>query len=468
MTTDLNFSRPLDVHRWSVFPEVHQLVNDVHRACHGRLPASIAAKHFKVVLLDLYVAWLQHPDLKIAINRNSNAYMGESRYNALHITRKTVDVVDALLANGFIHQAMGFFNHETRRGRVARIWPTEKLLTCFKAANLAPHMAGRADNEEIIILRDDKGELLPYEDTPYVDAMRRLVRDYNDLLSKTFIDIRRLDEPWIMKSDGSKMSIGYHSQRVRRVFNRGSFDKGGRFFGAWWQGCPKDWRKEIFINDAPTIEQDYSSLHIALLYARKGVNYYQSNRGDAYQVETPDFLPSKEVTRQYAKLLLLMAVNAKSDKAAFAAFRDDRREDDDQLGSRLKDKQLAVLLASLRKRHPIIADSLGSDAGIELMNVDSRITEYVITRFLDKRIPVLTVHDSYIVNFAYGSLLGEVLTEAFNLVTDLYGIRSETTGVVLGDEESWRTQRLKEEAMTPSKGYNDRMIDWMAYRRDVD
>jgi hypothetical protein len=81
--------------------------------------------------------------------------------------------------------------------------------------------------------------------------------------------------------------LGPSRQQVHRVFNRSSFDNGGRFYGPWWQQCPKKWRREIFINDAPTIEQDYSSLHIALLYARRGINYYKQYNGDAYQLETP-------------------------------------------------------------------------------------------------------------------------------------------------------------------------------------
>ncbi len=466
MNPDLNISRPLDVHRWSEYPEVNQFVQQVHVACLGSLPNKVSAKHFKVVLLDLYVAWLQNPDLKIAIHRGSNAYTRLHRYNSLHITKKTIDVVDVLLAGGYIGQAKGFYDAETNVGRVSRIWATEKLLTLFKKAQLEPHMVQRAENEEVIILKDEHSKMIDYDETPQTQAMRASIRCYNDLLSNQFIDIRRLNDPWIEKSDGSRLSIGYHSQRVRRVFNRGSFDKGGRFFGAWWEGCPKEWRKEIFINDGPTIEQDYSSLHIALLYARKGVNYYQSNRGDAYQVERPDFLSSDELTRKYCKLLLLMAVNAKSDKATFSAFRNDRREDDDTLGASLKDKQLEILLTRLRARHPLIADSLGSDAGIDLMKVDSEITEYIVKTFTRQGIAVLTIHDSYIVHFAYAQMLQDTLTEAYQRITGLDGIRSAITGVILGDEMSWKTQKLTAEAITRSKGYNQRMIDWMAYRKD--
>jgi hypothetical protein len=119
----------------------------------------------------------------------------------------------------------------------------------------------------VIILKNEDKDKVEYEDTPETHRMRQVVCDYNDLLSRHFIDIRRLDQPWIELSDGSRLMLGPSRQQVHRVFNRSAFHNCGRFYGPWWQQCPKDWRKEIFINDAPTIKQDYSSLHIALLYA---------------------------------------------------------------------------------------------------------------------------------------------------------------------------------------------------------
>ena len=114
---------------------------------------------------------------------------------------------------------------------------------------------------------------------------------------------------------------------------------------------PKGMAEEIFINDAPTIEQDYSSLHIALLYARKGINYYTAYEGDAYQLETPAFLTSSEQTRKYAKLLLLMAVNAKTDKKAYAAFRSHRNEE-----------RIGWVVASPTTNSPVLLDGLQTEA----------------------------------------------------------------------------------------------------------
>ena len=331
---------------------------------------------------------------------------------------------------------------------------------------LAGAKVGRPADEEVIILKDASKQKrkMEYTDTPETVRMREVVRDYTNLLLRHFIDIRRLDSPWIERENGNRLMIGPAHQRVYRVFNRGSFQHGGRFYGPWWQQCPKEWRREIFINDAPTIEQDYSSLHIALLYARHGVNFYREYDGDAYAIDTPVFLATATETRKYAKKLLLTAVNAKSDKATYLAFRSECNKAGDQVGGSLTDKELSVLLNGLRTKHPLIAGDLATDVGIVLMYDDSRITEHVIKRFMAKEVAVLTIHDSYISHYQDHALLQDAMDEGFHMVTGMYGIKSERTGVA-GDMTGWEMERLELSVLRRSRGYKQREIDWMAYRR---
>ena len=70
--------------------------------------------------------------------------------------------------------------------------------------------------------------------------------------------------------------------RLYRVFNNGSFDEGGRFYGGWWQNLPSEYRQFITINGHTTSEYDYSAPSIlAMLYAELG----QPLRDDAYEIE---------------------------------------------------------------------------------------------------------------------------------------------------------------------------------------
>ena len=52
------------------------------------------------------------------------------------------------------------------------------------------------------------------------------------------------------------------------------------------------------------------------------------------------------------------------------------------------------------------------------MSLDSQMCEYVIERFVDQDIPILTVHDSFVVPFDEGERLHRLMKEAFEYVTN--------------------------------------------------
>ena len=65
---DFNYSRPLDVHRWSDYSEVNDFVNEIYlilKSTKGH--ENTGKKLVKVLLLDLYVAWSADPDLMIML-----------------------------------------------------------------------------------------------------------------------------------------------------------------------------------------------------------------------------------------------------------------------------------------------------------------------------------------------------------------------------------------------------------------
>jgi len=148
---------------------------------------------------------------------------------------------------------------------------------------------GYPPNIETVILRDrgpgnGKSSDIEYQGTEATRQMSAMLARYNALLQSTFIDIPILERPGLDGNDDDRSAhvIVSHSHRakfVRRVFNRGSFDQGGRFYGGWWQRCPKEWRARIFINDEPTTEIDYTGLHLVLLYAWQGLSYWHEVGG---------------------------------------------------------------------------------------------------------------------------------------------------------------------------------------------
>ena len=57
------------------------------------------------------------------------------------------------------------------------------------------------------------------------------------------------------------------------------------------------------------------------------------------------------------------------------------------------------------------------------MNIDSRISDYVIADFVRTDTPILTVHDSFIVPIGEEDRLNQLMKEAFEQVTYKVGIK---------------------------------------------
>ena len=71
----------------------------------------------------------------------------------------------------------------------------------------------------------------------------------------------------------------FNDKEYFRVFNDSSFELGGKFYGSWWISPSKDIRKHITLDDEKTVELDYSSLGIHLLYSQgSGSRFREVNK----------------------------------------------------------------------------------------------------------------------------------------------------------------------------------------------
>lgn len=399
-------SRPIDVHRWSDHPEVVQFVDRVWDE--GSLPKEVVKgpgpkpkmafrKQLRVLILDLYVAWLEDPDLCIGVSMSANTWNTNSRYNALHLSKKLIPIIKALHAAGLIDLAKGSYVAPGAKGnRNTRIRASETMQGWFAQAKFEREDIGRAEGEEVIVLKDENNNQIEYEDTLETNQMRDEVLAYNELIAASFIDIPSLQDPVIEQEDKGEshvIRLDGGPPRTRRIFSRSDWQLNGRFYGGWWQRINSDWRNQIFINDVPTIEVDFQGLHINLLYAEIGEELV----GDPYDVSPiifPAYPPS--LVRSIIKRLMLTAMNAKDKSSAYRAFRDGYPAGSP--GKTMPNKELDKFLDAFLTRNPKLSDFLFSDKGIQLMRIDSDITAHIHRHFTEQGIPVLSVHDSYIID----------------------------------------------------------------------
>ena len=453
-------ARPLDVHTWSDHPEVNVFVNEIYSLLSSiQGNERINKKLLKVVLLDLYVAWCTDPELMIMFSRDNNAYKAKSRYNEIHIGKKVIGVVNNLVNEGIIEEKRGFKDRIHGIGFQSRLWASLALKEKFKSARFHQFQFCDHEGRESIVLRDNKKEDIEvYTDNAVTKYSRSLLADYNTLLGNTHIDICHLNKPVIAIGSGSKamkLAITQQDKFVRRIFNNSEWDQGGRFYGGWWQRCPKIYRERIVFDGVATAEIDFSGIHIVILYAQEGINYWAEVNEDPYSIDGINDIDQEIDLRAAAKLLLLTALNAKTPEKAFGAFRQQAESGSPE--KRLTNEQLNSLLNQLKRKHEPIAHKLASGAGIELMYVDSQITERLIERFTRHyQCPILTIHDSYIVPFGYDRILRREMQAAFEAVTGVsQPVVEHTTEYydVLEDEPDPRLANLMTDYpdWTPSK-----------------
>ena len=69
----------------------------------GKRPKGPKKQQFKVLLLDLYVAWREDPDLLLGVSLRKGSYKAGSRYNKLHIGEAIIDVILHLEEIALVH-----------------------------------------------------------------------------------------------------------------------------------------------------------------------------------------------------------------------------------------------------------------------------------------------------------------------------------------------------------------------------
>jgi hypothetical protein len=453
----LDNSKPLDVHKWSHHKEVNDVVArlyeeiKIHRqksktSLLNRAPSKaqndLNIRHIKVIIIDLWVAYLTDPKMYVAYDRGKGAYgkkHGEkgSRYNELFINEKTIPITDDLIDLKYVEQHKGFFNKDTNTGKLSRMRARMKLIRLIEKT-CSPEMIEDAPNRECIILRDEDKNDVEYKDNRKIKSMRSDLYDYNNLIRCTHIDLPDFPEEGVETKDkDTNIFINHRDKFVRRVFNNESWDDGGRFFGGWQQGLPNNdvsgmWREKLRIDNAPTIELDYSALHIILCYALVGIDYWKEVGTDPYDI--PEYKHIDGI-RPFLKQVMLTILNCKDDTQVCKSIgRELTRVTIDDFGNRIRSKFYWVmkelgwkdtkhdlirpLLKNLMKPHQKIKKFFHSGKGIKLQNADARVAEIIIREFVMMDTPILCLHDGFIVKRKDFDELLYRMKSAYRIVID--------------------------------------------------
>lgn len=393
--------RPLGYH-WRVSPELVEKLG----LSPGIRDAAKRARRSIVAELAL-AAETDQPS--ISYSRTRDWYAGGGHYPGCDYTYDTVvPAVDELIEAGLVIEKRGLVR-EGGSGIQSTMRASALFLERLGGALAVEHVAPRT----CLLMRGEDGRMMPLPRTEEVRRMLRGIEAANEgvhdirvsVSPKAQADDWRFGERhWqARKIDKNGCETWAHvlptpHQYLVQILGRGRTDCHGRLY-AWYLGLPKVRRRELLLNDGPVEEPDFDFIHPYLLYTIVGARL----EGDPYVTDVHD--------RDHNKLALNVGINAKGGRTgAIQAIANHKK----WRGWGLSYEHAGEVYDQVSRRNPAIAQYLGSDAGVRLMGIDSRMCMQVLKRCRKEGIAALPVHDSFIVPEQHKGTVQAIMEEVLH------------------------------------------------------
>lgn len=246
---------------------------------------------------------------------------------------------------------------------------------------------------------------LPTKGLRGIKAKRDNLLSYNKILSKTVIRIK----------DQLVTNIIY-----KRKFEIG-LDGHGRFYTIGGFQSEKSYlRSTITLNGEETVEWDIKATQPSILFTWAGIKMPEGY--DPYKIITSFDCDQKQL-RSFCKVSLLCILFNATKKGASSAMVDKIRKDKKKCEEG-KDCEYRTLhnlkhLCSIILKELLVTNKAISkfffhkELWYKLQNADARICEYVIDKFTSFNIPLLSIHDSWVVGEKYSELLQTTIKDAW-------------------------------------------------------
>lgn len=357
------------------------------------------------------------PDTAVAFPHSQASYDEGNKKKISRYSYRNVDACyQALKVLAWVSYCPGFLDSSGWR-QPTSIAPAGALLTRFSQTKTHWRPLTYIGEPVIIRLKDEASGLRQVIDTPGTPQAQHVsmqVQHINEFLSDQAFHLNITNSKLKalalrMASSRYACNVGSDNKRTRartlnfaqvglcRIFAKGRMDRGGRFYGGWWQTIPKEYRRFITINGRPTIEVDFSEMHPSMLYALHG----QQPPENIYELGLTN-ANNPASRRKFIKSFLNALINDERGVHRLSASRAK------SLG--LSHEQLKQLILD---KHPVIGKALGTDTGLHLQYLDSQIACRVMLELKEQSIVALPVHDSFLVQAEFEPELIATMRSAF-------------------------------------------------------
>lgn len=376
--------------------------NETRQRARRAKDAAVFTQQIEALVANLIHQYLATPDGWLAITRSKDQLSRASRYRSPVMSKTLPELVDTLHRISLIDYRPGFQSgFSDIANKQSTITASNILRGWIDVMRLGlDHLGYRHEGEVIILKRAredyfDVTEAIEYDDNSETIIYRQQVQRLNGWLAAADLDF---DE---FLCDHA---VDTANRRLRRVFNLGSFEHGGRLFGGFWQGLTKRQRKEgLLINGNLVTTLDFGQIAPRIMY---GMVNTQPNFEDAYLIPG---LHNKH--RSGVKKVFNAMLHAKERQKRLPH------------GTRnlIPNKAVKVghVIGAILECHQPIAHLFYSDQGLRVMFDESQILITIMEKLMDHNIIGLPIHDALIVQEANAPLVREIMITTFKEITGI-------------------------------------------------
>jgi hypothetical protein len=241
-----------------------------------------------------------------------------------------------------------------------------------------------------------KADKLRLPDNEQVSRMRLQMQEINSWISAANL-------AWHGSALDDKVDVG--KRFLKRIFNNGSLEAGGRLYGGFWQPlAPSSRLSSILIDDEFVVSLDFAQSALRMAYAQVGA---EPPPGDLYAIS--GLRSYRDETKWIINALL------SSDEVHTRFPRQTR-------GRMPKSWKFERVYSAIARHHEPITPLFGSSSGLRFMYQESEILIRTLLRLKSMGIIALPIHDCVLVARRNGEMAKAVMEESFQEVIGVSGV----------------------------------------------
>lgn len=427
----------LNILLWNKSKELKNIINIIYKKNNQKIKKG---KFILMIILSNLLKLDKNQKLIISLNKNFYSNLKYVNYNSL------IKIINFLKNNNYIIFNKGYFNQNNIINKRTEIYPSIYLKSLFSKYKIID--SDFLNISSLISIRDENKNEIKYKYTENLLRRKKILKKLNYILNKNDIKfnisknilyqyynyknneykknkknknrnyaiflnsiknkkISLLQKEYIKqrifnnKNNNYKLNINFNLKNYISIYKNDE-NHGGRFYHHWVQQVPSSLRKYILINNNETVECDYSSLHPNIIMSIENIHL----NNDIYII--PEF--GKE-NRKAIKLIINVCLNAKTKKSALLAILN--IIDNYFIQPNNKNYNSTDIINIIYKYYPWFKKYFFNEYGLILQNKESFLAECIIFYFIQKNIPILCIHDSFIVEKKYKQILKKIMLYVF-------------------------------------------------------